>query len=270
MYYKKQLKTHEHWLPHVLATVNQPCSEFQRKRWCQEEINKIKYDEQQKTQEAKLKRVTKKKDRLISQQVDKKASVAGSSSNYESGGGTRAVTAARDRREEREARLQMEDNNFDTISSNPDSIAITTITWSKSDPRFKKMNPKQIKKYLENKLSDDDLRSLPATRRTGWVKEWRNALAKYVEAQPGETIEVPSAWQSTTQNPNRNPDTDAGTNGNITWSKTDSRLHALRKVQIRNYLVDKIPASDFDALIALGNGAGSLMKWRVAYIFSAK
>ena len=47
MYHTKQMETHEHWLPHVLATVKQPVSTFQRKRWCQEEeeINKIKNDE---------------------------------------------------------------------------------------------------------------------------------------------------------------------------------------------------------------------------------
>ena len=258
MYVDKKLNIHHHWLPKVLRSVGLKVSHQQEEIWKKEEKQKLKPDEKQKTQTAKLKRIQGKQEKHACFQEQKKKSAAGTSFGYESGGGARVLSSTRERRETREEQMQILEENTSTSPT----LVSTTIEWQKTDPRLKKLRQKQIKEYLETKLSAIELSSLPKKRRKGWLKEWRDAMLNYIQSQTGETVSVPSEWDS---QPQTNP-TDAIEetlpNGSLVWQKDDPRLHGVNKRQIRSYLVDKIPCAEFDELVNLGNERGSLQKWR--------
>ena len=263
MFVNDQLNIHHHWLPKVLRAIGLKVTEEQELVWRKEEIQKLKFDAKQRTSEAKLKRIKQKKEKLVTYQEEKKKSASGTSFTYESGGGSRALSSIRERRETRESLMQIVEEG-ESVSS---TLGNTTSVWQKTDPRLNKLGQKQIKAYLETKISAIELSSLPATRRKGWLKEWRDAMLNYIQSQPGETVDVPSEWDSQPQADTTTDSTEQVLpNGLIVWQKDDPRLHSANKRQIRTYLQDKIPCAEFDELVRLGNERGSLQKWRDALV----
>ena len=94
-------------------------------------------------------------------------------------------------------------------------------------------------------------------------------MLNYIESQPGETVNVPSEWDSQPQTDTTNPTDHVQQtlpNGLLVWQKDDPRLHGVNKRLIRTYLQDKIPCAEFDELMRLGNEKGSLQKWRDALV----
>lgn len=264
-WYTKQFKSgqstqHVHWLPTVLQSLKVPTTETQERIWREESINRMKEDEKQKTESAKLKRIVKKKSKLKSHQDAKKKSAKGVVFSHESRGGDRRLQAQRDRTESIEYDRETQQGNGNTV---------TTTIVPKDRVDVKRFGQKKIKKYLQQKLDAAVFEQLPATRSKGWLKKWRDALQNYIISIPGDTIEVPSDWVSnTTTNTNPNPLPPPGTL--LEWNKSDPRLGALKKVQIRGYLQDKIPDERFQELIALGTAKGVLQKWRDAIVNYAK
>ena len=164
------------------------------------------------------------------------------------------MTQARDRRELRASREEMR---------SPGTQEETLTTWSQTDSRIFKLKQNQIKAYLQTRISKEALSQLP-TRKTGWLKAWREALSQYMQSQPGETIKVPSEWNDTTSTPERRQQPTQCTevtNTPITWKKDDARLHALKEKQIKDYLVDKIAVERFRDLAA-SDKKGRLQRWR--------
>ena len=164
-YFTKQFKagklaTHEHWLPRVLRSVGMRVTEAQETMWRKEELQKIKQDENNKTEEAKLDRVIKKKARYKTLQDEKKESISGTSFTYETRGGDRRLQTARENRERREFELEH------TTTTSATTVTTTTVTWPKNDVRLKKIKQKDIHTYLASKISAEELDQLP-TRSPG-------------------------------------------------------------------------------------------------------
>ena len=158
-------------------------SRVQEETWLKEEIQKIKQDMKQKTEKAKLKRIQVKKDRYVTTQENKKKSASGESFEYESRGGARRLTTARNKNEERQEAAEVNQDIEQTIS------------WSKTDPRWQKIKPSQAKDYLMPRVRPEVISALPQSREKGWYQKWREALNTYIDSQPGDAIDVPSSWE---------------------------------------------------------------------------
>ena len=218
----KELSKHVHWLPMVLRAVGLQVTEAQQSLWKRVEISKIIADEKQRTESAKIKRIVKKKARNKSYSKAKKEGASGRSFVYESGGGMGRVQAARNRRE-----------NAEYEQETQESVGLNTTTVPKNDIVTTKLGQKQIKSYLINKMDAVAFDQLPKKRQRGWVQEWRDALQNYIESVPGDTVDVPSDWLSN-PNPNTFTDPPPAPGTLIEWEKTDVRLDALKRVQIRD------------------------------------
>ena len=246
-----KIPVHHHWLVEVLRKLDIKVSDVQANAWRKEETQKLKQDAKQKTSAVKLTRIKKKKSKYKTLQQEKKKSASGMTYSYESGGGARTLAEARDKRELRASREELRHSAAQEE---------TLKTWSQNDPRIFKLKQNQIKLYLETRISKEALSQLPE-RKTGWLKTWREALSQYVQSQPGETIKVPSEWDSITSTPERRQQPEEVTNTPITWKKDDARLHALKEKQIKDYLVDKIAVEKFRDLDT-SDKKGRLQRWR--------
>ena len=256
---EKNIPVHYHWLVKLLRKLGIKVSEVQADIWRKEETQKLKQDKKQKEPEAKIKRIVKKKAKYKTHQEEKKKSVSGASFSYETGGGARTLAEARHNRELRALREEMRPS--DTQEEARATVQEETFTtWSQTDSRIHKLKQKQIKTYLETRISKEALSQLP-TRKAGWLNAWREALSQYIQSQPGETIKVPSEWDSTTSTPATRQQPVQVTNTPITWKKDDARLHALKEKQIKDYLVDKIGVERFRDLAA-SDKKGRLQRWR--------
>ena len=67
--------------------------------------------------------------------------MSGVNFSYESGGGARALTEARERRELRSSREEIRHSSVQEEA--------TLTTWSQTDPRIFKLKQNQIKRYLQ-------------------------------------------------------------------------------------------------------------------------
>jgi hypothetical protein len=255
----KNIPVHYHWLVELLRKLGIKVSEVQANIWRKEEKQKLKQDAKQKEPKTKIKRIVKKKAKYKTHQEEKKKNVSGASFGYETRGGDRTLAEARDKRELRA--LREETTHSDTQEGARTTVQEETLaTWSQTDSRICKLKQKQIKTYLETRISKEALSQLP-TRKTGWLKAWREALAQYIQSQPGETIKVPSEWDNTMSTPATRQQPTQVTNTPIAWKKDDARLHALKEKQIKDYLVDKIDVERFHELTT-SDKKGRLQRWR--------
>lgn len=117
-------------------------SDFQANTWRKDTIQKLKQDVKQKTSVRKLDRIKKKKSKCKTYQDEKKKRSSGTSFSYESGGGARTLTEARDNREVREAEIST------TATESHHTTSTTVTTWSQTDPHIFKLKQNQIKNYL--------------------------------------------------------------------------------------------------------------------------